>query len=265
MEGSHGAEYLRESGLGEDEFQRGKIGAAYTRFTRLLARIEALPEGAPLGPGSYEHCLILLWLARCLISGGHPDAAEDRLRKALSVIEALLSNQPENESYIRTHGHVLTIFADLLTDQGKYSQAREAYEAALEIAKQQGDLRSQGVKLGQLGTLAQEQHDYAKARGALVMRKRYNSSTGWANQDMRQSHGINWVSVAKGAEKMGRRAERCYRESLAIEEQLGNAAGAAVTCNALGVVARLASRPVVAEGWCLRGLELIGKVDPRWC
>jgi tetratricopeptide (TPR) repeat protein len=57
-------------------------------------------------------------------------------------------------------------------------------------------------------------------------------------------------------------AERCYRESLAIEEQLGNAAGAAMTCNTLGNVARGADRPVEAEGWYMRGLELIGQADP---
>ncbi len=34
------AEWLRESGLGEDEQQRGKIGAAYTRFTSLLALLK---------------------------------------------------------------------------------------------------------------------------------------------------------------------------------------------------------------------------------
>ena len=45
-------------------------------------------------------------------------------------------------------GLVLTELANVLRDQGKYSQARKAYEEALEIAKQLGDLRSQGVKSG---------------------------------------------------------------------------------------------------------------------
>ena len=50
------AEWLRESGLGEDERQKGNLPAAYTRFSNLLARIEALPEGTAVGRGSYEHC-----------------------------------------------------------------------------------------------------------------------------------------------------------------------------------------------------------------
>jgi hypothetical protein len=72
-----------------------------------------------VGSGSYEHCLTLGRLGRCLQAGGYPDAAEDNLRKALMVIEALLSQQSENESYLRQRGLVLTSMADVLRDQGK--------------------------------------------------------------------------------------------------------------------------------------------------
>jgi len=58
-------------------------------------------------------------------------------------------------------------------------------------------------------------------------------------------------------------AERCYRESLAIEEQLGNATGAAKTCNQLAIVASGAGRPVEAEGWYRRAIELKAQVEPR--
>jgi tetratricopeptide (TPR) repeat protein len=146
------AEFLREYGLGEDECKQGKIGAAYTRFIGLLARIEALPEGVPLGLGSYQHCVTLLGLGRCLVDGGHPAAAEESLRRALIVIEALIRQQPEEKEVIRMRGYLLADLADVLRDQGKYSQAQEAYEESLEMAKQLGDLRSQGVAQGQLGT-----------------------------------------------------------------------------------------------------------------
>src|SRR5438105_9295244 len=79
------AEYLRESGLGEDEYGRGNLRAAYTRFTALLERMEAQQEGTSLGRGSYEHCVTLTQLARCLKKGGQPAAAEGRLREALAV------------------------------------------------------------------------------------------------------------------------------------------------------------------------------------
>jgi tetratricopeptide (TPR) repeat protein len=186
------AEYLRESGLGEDEWQGGKIGAAYTRFSSLLARIETLPVGASLGPGSYEHCCILHRLARCLDNGGQPAAAEGGLRKALAVIEALLSQQPEDESYLRERSIVLNDLADVLTNQGKYSQAREA------------------TVWHQLGMIAEGQQAWAEA-------------------------------------------ERCYRESLAIKERLGNATGAANSCNQLAIVSVRAGHTPEAEGWWKRG------------
>ena len=252
-------EYLRESGLGEDEFQRGKIGAASTRFSTLLARIEALPEDAPMGPGSYEHCLTLTRLAKCLRDVGHPAAAEDSLRKALTVIEALLSQQPENQDYLRQRGIVLGELADVLTAQGKYSQACEAYEEALEIAKQQGDLRQQGVVLLQLGTLALRQRDYVEAQARHVEALQLFHRLGEPGHEAIAWHQLGMVSEGQQA---WAKAERCYRESLAIEEQSGNAAGAAMACNQLANVAQRAGRPAEAEGWYMRALELYKQTNP---
>ncbi len=158
------AEWLRESGLGEDELEKGHLRAASTRFTALLARMEALPAGTPLGPGSYEHCLTLVRLARCLQFGGRAAAAEQQQREALTLIEALISQQPEDQTYLRNRGVVLGDLADVLRDQGKYAQARGAYEEALKIATQLGDLRQQAVVLTQLGTLALIQRDYSGER-----------------------------------------------------------------------------------------------------
>jgi tetratricopeptide (TPR) repeat protein len=253
------AEYLRESGLGEDEQQRGKIGAAYTRFTTLLTRIEGLPEGAQLGPGSYEHCLTLGRLSRCLGASGHPAAAEASLRKALTVIESLIRQQPEDQSNLRERGIDLTDLADVLTDQGKYSQAREAYEEALQIAKQLGDLRQQGVVLIQLGTLALLQRDYGEAQSHHAEALQLFQTLGEPGHE-----AIAWHQLGRVAEEQHAwaEAERCYRESLAIKERMGNAAGAANTCNQLAIVSVGAGRPVEAEGWFKRGLELDEQTNP---
>ncbi len=252
------AEWLRESGQGEDELNRGKIGAAYTRFTSLLARIEALPEGAPLGPGSYQHCQALGWLGRCLADGGHAAAAEAYHHKALTVIAALQSQRPENEDYLRERGSDLTDLANVLTDQGKYTQALEAYEETLEISKQLGDLRGQGVKLGQLGTLALKQRDYAEAQSHYETALQLFQRLGEPGYE-----AIAWHQLGMVAEEhqTWAEAERCYRESLAIEEQLGNAAGVALTCNQLAIVSRRAGRPDEAERWYMRAIELKEKIE----
>ena len=253
------AEFLRESGLGEDELQRGKIRAAYTRFTTLLARIEALPEGAPLGPGSYDHCLTLARLARCLEDGGQPNAAEGYLRKALTVIEALIQQQPENEGYIHMRGYLLADLADGLRDQGKYSQSREAYEESLEIAKQLGDIRSQGVAMAQLGLLALQQRDYVQAKDRYAVALQLFQTLGEPSTEAAAWHQLGLVTQEQQA---WAEAERCYRESLTIRERLGDAAGAADTCNQLAIVADGAGRPVEAEGWWKRALELYEQANP---
>ena len=253
------AEYLRESGLGEDERQKGNLRAAYTRFSNLLARIEALPEGTAVDRGSYEHCQTLGWMARCLKSGGQPAAAEQRLREALTMIDALIKQQPENQSYIRERGVNLTDLADVLRDQGKYAQAREAYEERMRIAQQQGDLRAQSVVLVQLGTLALVQRDYAEAQSRYLLALKHFRAL-----DEPRMEAVAWHQLGMVAEDQEEwaEAERCYRESLAIEERLGNAAGAAMTCNQLAMVAQMSARPVEAEGWYKRALELFEQADP---
>jgi len=253
------AEWLRESGLGEDELQRGNIRAAYARFTNLLARIEALPEGTPLGHGSYEHCLTLGRLARCLSGGGQPAAAETRLREALTVIDTLIKKQPDNQSYIRQRGALLTDLGDVLRDQGKYAQAKEAYEEALKVAEQQGDLRQQGVVQAQLGLLALQQRDYAEAKSRYATALQRFQMLGEPAPEAAVWHQLGMVAQEQ---KQWAEAERCYRESLAIKEQLGNAADAASTCNQLAMVAWGTGRHREAEGWYKRALELDERIQP---
>ncbi len=252
------AEYLREIGLGEDELTKGNLRAAYGCFTKLLARIEVLPEGTPLGPGPYEHCLTLHWLARCLRANGQPAAAEGRLREALNVIDALIGQQPDNQGLLRQRGALLTDLGDVLSDQGKYSQAREAYEDALKRDKQLGDLRNQAVNLTQLGTLALLQRDYAEAQSS------YREALGHFHElGEPLMEAVAWHQLGRVAEEQKEwvEAERCYRESLAIKERLGNAAGAAMTCNQFAIVAENSGRPDEAEGWYKRALELDERVQ----
>ena len=145
------------------------------------------------------------------------------------------------------------------TDQGNYTQAREAYEDALKIAQQQDDLRQQAVALVQLGTLALVQRDYAEARSRYVLAlERFRAL------DEPEMESTVWHQLGMVAEeqKEWAEAERSYRESLAISEQLGDAAGAAMTCNQLAMVAQMSDRPTEAEGWYKRAIELKAQVEP---
>src|SRR5205085_1321653 len=107
--------------------------------------------------GSFEHCETLHQLARCLLVGGQPAAAEQTLRTARAVIEPLIAAQPDDQSYIRQHGTLLIALADVLTAEGNFPAARAAYEEALKAIRAISDKRTEGVVLGQLGALALEQ------------------------------------------------------------------------------------------------------------
>ena len=252
------AEWLRESGLGDEERQRGNLHAAYTRFTRLLARIETQPEGMQVGRGSSEHCQTLQDLARCLQEDGRPAAAEGRLREALNMIASLIRQQPNNQSRIHQLGALLFDLGDVLTDQGKYAQARQAYEERLKIAKQQENLQGQAVAFTQLGTLALLQRDYVEARSRYTEALSDSQALGEP-----VSEAIIWHQLGMVAEEQGiwAEAERCYRESLALEEQLSDTAKALATCNQLATVAQRSGRPTEAEGWYKRALELYEQVQ----
>ncbi len=143
------AKFWHECALGEDELNKGNLRAACVRFTELLVRVEALPEGTPVGKGSFEHFYTLKELANCLRAGGRPSAAEQQ-REALVIIETLIKRQPDDQHLIRKLGELLTELGTALVDQGRYVQARGKYEEALEVARRQGDLRQRGVVLGNL-------------------------------------------------------------------------------------------------------------------
>jgi tetratricopeptide (TPR) repeat protein len=57
-------------------------------------------------------------------------------------------------------------------------------------------------------------------------------------------------------------AERCLRESLALNERLGNVTEAAMNCNGLAFVAEMVGRPTEAEGWYKRAMELNEQTMP---
>jgi len=251
------AEWMRESGLGEDELNKGDVRAAYARFTTLLARLDAQPADAAQGRGSYEYCVTLAHLARCLRPAGQPVVAESRLREALAIVDELIHQQPENQVFMRHRGSLLVDLGDVLRDQGYYARAQNLYEEAHTLFINLEDLRSQAAVLVQLGILALLQQDYSEARShhraALTLfrtlREPAMEATAW--------HQLGRIAEE---EEAWAEAEQCYRESLAIKEQLGNEIGASITCAQLGMVARGAGRFSEAEGWFKRALEIAERV-----
>ena len=252
------AKYLHELGLAQDARQRGDIRTAYKHLTSLLTRIEATPEGTPRGRGSYQHCRILVELALCFKSNGQLKEAEEKLREALSIIDALLSQDTENQYYINQRGTILCDLGDILGEQGEYIDAKEAYEQALTVHTSTNNLRGQAVVSGQLGNLALRRRNFDEAQSRYL--KALDNFRTLGEPEMQ---AVAWHQLGRVAEeqKEWAEAERCYRESLAIRERLGDTAGVAQTCNQLAIVAESAGRPVEAEGWYKRTIKLDEQVQ----
>lgn len=250
--------WLLENGTGEDERRKGQLLEALTRLTALLARIEAQPEGSKVGCGSYAHCRTLYELSMCHGSRGQVNAAEMELREALSTIEALNGQEPDNRLYVRQRGMVLGGLGDVQRAQGQYTQAKESFEGAYSIFKDIKDQRSQAATKGKLGMLATDRGDYGKAR---LLHKEAIERFEDLGEPAVASDG--WFELGKVAQKQQdwAEAERCYRESLALDERLGDAAGVARTCNQLAIVAVFAKRPREAESWWRRALELDERIQ----
>lgn len=247
------AEYLRERGLGDEELARGALQAAYDRYQGLLQRILAQPAGAPRGPDSYEHALVLAMIGRILQMAGQPGPAEAALQQALAVVEALLSADPENKGLLRHRSAIHTELGDALADLGRYAEAKTAYEERVKIAQQLDDKRGAAVVSTQLGTLALKQRDYPEAA------RRYEEAlTAFQALGEPAMEAVAWHQLGRVAEEQGQWAEagRCHRESLAIRERIGDVGGAAGSCNQLANMAQLAGRPAEAEGWYRRAIEL---------
>ena len=111
--------------------ERGNIRAAFVRLSALLMRIQAQPDGASNGPGSYAHVRTLYELGLCLRVAGQLTAAEARLREALALVERLLEQEPDDHILLGTHANLFGELGFVLAEQGKYAQAKEAYDQAL--------------------------------------------------------------------------------------------------------------------------------------
>ena len=187
-------------------------------------------------------------LGRCYRAGGRPDLAEATYRQGIAVTEQL-----EPSDQVKRHRGVLhTDLADVLTDQGKYAEARAQYELGLEIAKELNDLRGQGVILGQLGTLAMVEGDLADAV------KRYHEALELfqrLGEPATEAVVQHQLGMAFQKARQWEQAEQHYRESARLKEQRGNLAGAATNLEPIGDRERTAGKPEAAETWYRKAID----------
>ncbi|MEW6031068.1 MAG: tetratricopeptide repeat protein [Chloroflexota bacterium] len=255
-------EYLLESGRGERLLQQGRAGEAEKVFRALLSRLE-VGTAYDKQESLFDQTTTLARLGRCLGAQGRPSQAADFYRRAIALAEGL-----EQTKEILNHiGKIHTDLADVYASGGMYADAKKEYETSIEFCKQADDDRAVGVNLGQLGTLAMTQGDLNEARKrhleALSLFQRMGEdqmeAVAWHQLGMVAQEQAERVG-AQGAAPYWDEAERCYKQSITINEGLGNFSQAAATCNQLALVAENAGRPAEAERWYLRAIEIHEKM-----
>ena len=232
--------YLAQSNRGGQMLASGRAGEAAEIFADILETFEDQP--------SYNRALTLSSLGRCYGAGGRPDLAEATYRQGIAVTEQL-----EPGDQVKRHrGLLRTDLADVLTDQGKYAEARAQYELGLETDKELNDLRGQGVTLGQLGTLALREGNLADAV------KRYHEALELfqrLGEPAMEAAAQHQLGVAFQKARQWEQAEQHYRESARLKEQRGDLAAAAQTWNQLANVNVLAGKPEAAETWYRKAID----------
>ncbi len=245
---------LAQSNRGEQLRASGQVAEAAQVFQAILQQLGDTPN--------FERAKILVDLGRCFSAGGRPDLAAKTATDAIAVCGQL----DQSDEVKRKRGVCLTGLADAFAEQGKFAEARQAYQDGLKVAEELTDLRQQGVVLGQLGTLAMREGNLAEAadrhRAALALFQQLREPA---------SEAVLWHQLGRVFQEAQQwdEAERHYREAASIDEQRGNLAGAAQTWNQLARVSEEAGKPDAAEMWyrkAIEGFRAIGdKVSPSKC
>ena len=208
--------FLTQSNRGEQLLAAGQVAEAAQVFQEILNQLGDEP--------SYKQAVTLGRMGRCFRAGGRPDLAAQSTSMAIAVCDKL----EQSDSVKRHRGAMLTDEADSLRDQGKFADARQAYQDGLNVAEELNDLRQQGVVLGQLGTLAMFEGNLAEAaesyRAALALFQQLREPA---------SEAVVWHQLGMVFQEARQldEAERHYRESARIEEERGDLAAAARTWN----------------------------------
>ncbi|MDU9048262.1 MAG: tetratricopeptide repeat protein [Candidatus Electrothrix sp. Rat3] len=243
--------YLSQSNKGEQLWGNGQPGLAAQVFADILAGLEGTP--------GYQRCITLHMLGRCCASQGQPAQAEQHYRQALTEIVQL----EQGDQVRRQTGVFQTDLADVLRDQRRYDEAKQAYQASLEIADKQGNKRQQGIVRSQLGTLAYMQGELAKAeeryKEALTLFQRINEPA---------SEAVLWhqLGVVYQQAKQWEAAEQAYRQAARLKEEqglLGGNASAAGSWDQLAQVCKATGRKAEAEQWFRKALAARRAAEDR--
>ena len=236
--------YLAESNRGEQLFTARQPGKAISCFKAILARLPSEPN--------YRRALTLSRLARSHRAAGNTAAAETLARQALEQTSAL----PRSDNVLRHLSACHADLADILRALGRYGEAREHYEAALNMDTEVGDTRGQAVVAAQLGFLALAEEDFPEAIQRYQDALTAFDSLGEPDAVATCHHQLGLILETQ---REWEAAERHYRQAAELQIRLGDDSGAAETWSNLATVCQRQGRGAQAEQWYRQALAVMEK------
>jgi SagB-type dehydrogenase family enzyme len=246
--GSGESWHVAEGKRGEQLLESGDTRGAKAVFESILARLGDAP--------SYARAVVLERLGRCRHLDGHALLAIETLREALATLGRL---QPSDG--VRTlRGTVRSELGDAFRAVGRVDDARSAYEAALTIAEETNDRRSQALEQTRLGGLAlslgHAEEAIERHQTALALCRQLRDP---------ETEALAWSRLARVLEQCGEwdEAERHCREAVRVARQAGIAAQLGRHLSALGeVLLRQPQRGNEARLLVEESLRIAQTVDP---
>lgn len=198
----------------------------------LIGAQELLNHAQTAGENAYPNAAFDLAyagyvLARALKASGRSHEALPLLQEAQKRFEAI----PDEPGAVTNASVCITEAAECLFYLGRYDEAMAAYEEGIKRDEKAGDHRGITVAIGQIGIIRREQgfHDEALEIFAET-RQRF--------EDLNEPGMVSgyWYHAGLAYEQKNdpEAAEDAYRQSLAIDEQLGNVAAQASSLERLG-------------------------------
>ncbi|MCI5132457.1 MAG: tetratricopeptide repeat protein, partial [Candidatus Electrothrix sp. EH2] len=252
-EGAMGSQawFTARFNLGVQLWENGQSTAAKQVFQDILTKLDETP--------SYNRCLTLGMLADCNKVQGQPVKAEQLYQQELVELAQLKQCQGVRGQT----GSVQIDLANVLRDQGKWHEAKVAYQAGLEIAEELGHKRNVAVSKGQLSTLARLQGDLAEAQEQCKEVIRLFQSLGEPTHEAIYTHQLGVIYQKK---EHWESAEQAYRQAARLFEEQSLLAGnnrAAKSWGQLAQVCIATDRLTEAEQWFHKSLKAFQSGDDQ--
>jgi SagB-type dehydrogenase family enzyme len=240
--------HVVEGKRGQGLLDSGDARQAAAVFESILARLGDAP--------SYGRAVTLERLARCRHLDGQATVAIEMYRDALAVLGRL----PPGDGVKGLRGTVRSELGDAFRAIGRYDDAKAAYEAALKIAQESDDRRSQALEQTRLGSLA-------LGAGHVQEAIAYHQSALTLCQQLQEprTEALAWAGLARVFEQSGEwdEAERHYREAIRIDREHDGAAQLGRHVNALGdMLLRQPHRATDGRLLIEESLRIAQAVDP---